>query len=70
MTDARNGCPERATEPPERFDQETINTLASMAWELTSIKSFCEDSDNFSDILLDAYNECFDRYRRLANAES
>ena len=69
MTDPRTGCPERATEPPERDDQDIINQLASMAWELTEIKSFCEDSENFSDVLMDAYNECFEQYRRLANAE-
>ena len=68
MTNPRTGCPERTVEPPERTDQDVINRLASMALELTEIKSFCEDSENFSDILMDAYNECFDRYRRLANA--
>lgn len=70
MTDPRNGCPEMALEPPKRTDQNIINQLASMAWELTSVKTFCEDSENFSDILMDAYNECFDRYRRLSNAEN
>lgn len=70
MTDPRNGCPEKALELQERADQSIINLLASMAWELTSVKTFCEDSENFSDILMDAYNECFDRYRRLANAKN
>lgn len=70
MTDPRTGCPERAVEPSERTDQDVINRLAFMALELTEIKSFCEDSENFSDILMDAYSECFDRYRRLANAEA
>ena len=60
MTDPRTGCPERAVEPSERTDQDVINRLAFMALELTEIKSFCED----------AYSECFDRYRRLANAEA
>ena len=67
MIDGRNGCPERQIEPPESAEQDIINRLASMAWELTSIKTFCEDSENFSDILMDAYSECFERYRGLAN---
>lgn len=69
MSNWRSDCPELPIEPPENKDQDIINQLAYMSQELISIKTFCEDSENFSDILMDAYYECFERYRRMANGK-
>lgn len=59
MNDARNGCPERAIEPPEGNE----GRLYDMAEELRSIRMLLEDSLFFRDELNSAYTDAFARYQ-------